>query len=504
MSSDAVSLERISRIVGYKITKGNFALSSPNLPQRIVLFGEANNANQASLNVDPKQITSAKQAGDLYGYGSPIHMACRILLPKQGSGIGGVPLIVIPQEEPGGAAYKVIEVTPTGTAEGNGTHYLKVAGRAGIDGKFYAINIEDGDTAADITAKISDAINNMLSSPITATEDDYVVTCTSKWKGKTANALTIEVDTGEDDLGISYAVASTQSGAGVPDIDDALEAFGNDWTTIVLNSYGTETPIMDALELFNGRPDPNNPTGRYSGTIMKPFIAVTGSVDDDPSSITDTRLEDVTIAIAPAPNSKGLPLEAAANMIVLFAVCAQNTPHLDVAGQSYPDMPTPTSIGTMANYNDRDAIVKKGCSTVDLIAGRYKVQDFVTTYHPEGEEPPQFRYCRNLNIDWNIRYSYYLLELTNVVDKAIAEDNDIVSVTNIVKPKMWKQVLNNAFIDWAKRALIVQPDFSSESLTVDLSASNPDRFETFFRYKRSGFVRVAATTAEAGFNFGDL
>jgi phage tail sheath gpL-like len=167
-------------------------------------------------------------------------------------------------------------------------------------------------------------------------------------------------------------------------------------------------------------------------------------------------------------------------------------------------MPTPTSIGSMANYNDRDAFVKKGCSTVDLVAGRYKVQDFVTTYHPEGEEPPQFRYCRNLNIDWNIRYSYYLLELTNVVDKAIAEDNDIVSVSNIVKPKMWKQVLNNAFIDWAKRALIVQPDFSSESLTVDLSASNPDRFETFFRYKRSGFVRVAATTAEAGFNFGDL
>jgi hypothetical protein len=43
-----------------------------------------------------------------------------------------------------------------------------------------------------------------------------------------------------------------------------------------------------------------------------------------------------------------------------------------------------------------------------------------------------------------------------------------------------------------------------DSILVGISATNPDRIETFFRYKRSGFVRIASTTAEAGFNFGTL
>jgi hypothetical protein len=187
---------------------------------------------------------------------------------------------------------------------------------------------------------------------------------------------------------------------------------------------------------------------------------------------------------------------------VLFAYQTQNNPHLDVSGQSYTDMPTPTAIGAMAAYSERDAIVKKGCSTVDLINGKFYVQDFVTSYHPVGEIPPQFRYCRNIMIDLNIRYAYYLLEQIHVVDHAIAANDDTVTVSNVIKPKQWKQIVNNLATNLAQRALIVDVPFMQNSIEVDLSTSNPDRLETFFRYKRSGYARVASTTAEAGFNFG--
>jgi phage tail sheath gpL-like len=271
----------------------------------------------------------------------------------------------------------------------------------------------------------------------------------------------------------------------------------------VINSYGTVTSIMSALEAFNGIPDPNIPTGRFVGTVMKPFIALTGSVSDDPSAITDARLNDVTIAICPAPLSEGLQFEAAANMAVLFSRKSQDSPHLDVAGQSYPDMPVPDSIGTMADYDERDAIVKKGCSTVDVVAGRYVVQDLVTTYHPTGEIPPQFAYCRNLMLDFNVRYGYYLLELINVVDHAIATDTATVNATNIIKPKQWKQILGKYATDLESRALIARASFMQSSITVDISTSNPDRLETFFRYERTGVARIASTTAEAGFNYGN-
>ncbi len=90
MASDAVGSERISRIVGYKIVKGDFAQVTPNLPQRIAILAEANTAEQATLDTAEKEITSAQQAGNLYGFGSPIYHIMRILRPLAGGGIGGL------------------------------------------------------------------------------------------------------------------------------------------------------------------------------------------------------------------------------------------------------------------------------------------------------------------------------------------------------------------------------------------------------------------------------
>lgn len=502
MSSNAVGSERVSKVVGYKITKGNFNETTPNLPMRIAILGEANADNQITLDTTPTEITTASKAGKLYGYGSPIYLMMRILRPFSGGGVGGIPTIVYAQAEAVGATEKIYEITPSGTATGNGTHTVKIGGRLGLEGVNYDINIVTGDTTGDITVKIENAINNILGCPFIADSTDYVAELTSKWAGLTANGLTVEVDVNGNDLGITYTVVSTQSGSGTPSIADSLEDFGNNWNTIVINPYGTVESVMAALELVNGIPDPENPTGKYSAIVMKPFIALTGSVDENPSTITDTRLDDVTIAICPAPLSDGLPMEAAANMAVLFARQVQDTPHLDVSSRTYPDMPTPSFIGVMANYDDRDSIVKKGCSTVDLVAGNYVVQDFVTTYHPEGEVPPQFRYCRNIMIDLNVKFAYYLLEQINVVDHVIANDNDIVSATKVIKPKMWKQQLFKCAEDLADRALIVDAPFMQTSIDVNLSTTNPDRLETFFKYKRSGYTRILSTTAEAGFNFG--
>lgn len=504
--SDAVGTERISKIVGYKIIKGDFKESTPNLPQRIAILAEANAANQVGLTTTPVELTSAQKAGELFGFGSPIYNIMRILRPLQGEGVGGIPTVVYAQAEAAAAAAKVIDVTPSGTATANGTHKLIIAGRSGVDGEAYDINIVTGDTPATVSTKIQDAVNAVLGAPVIGTTNVTPdrATLTAKWAGLTSEEITVTVDTTDNDVGVTYAVASVTAGSGTPSVQGALDQFGNEWNTIVVNSYGTEATTMGLLETFNGRPDPTTPTGRYAGIVFKPFIALTGSVADDPSSITDTRKLDVTIAIAPAPLSSGFVAEAAANMCRLYARQAQDNPQLDVSGQSYPDMPTPASIGSMEDYNNRDAFVKKGCSTVELSNASYKVTDFVTTYHPDGELPPQFRYCRNLNIDFNVRYGYFLLEAINVVDHAIAKDEDTVTASKVVKPKIWKSILDTYAEDLTRRAITVDASFMQDSITVDISATNPDRFDSFFKYKRSGFTRISSTTAEAGFNFGNV
>lgn len=504
MASDAVGSERISRIVGYKIKAADFREQSPNLPMRMAIFGEANFANQGTLDINAKEIRNLKECGLLYGFGSPIYEMMRILRPVNGDGVAGIPTVVYPQAQAVGSTSKIIRIIPVGVAVGNGTHTLKISGREGVDGVFYSLNIEDGDTTADICAKIQDAVNSVLGSPVSAVSFSYQTNLETKWKGLTANETSVTIDTGDDDLGLSYTITTMQSGSGTPSVQSALDQFQNNWNTIVVNGYGTVDSVMSTLENFNGIALPTNPTGRYAGIIMKPFIAITGTTADDPSSISDTRKEEMTIGFAPAPGSLGYSFEAAANMALLFARTVQDTPHLDVCGQSYPDMPTPTSIGSMADYNNRDAFVKKGCSTVDLVAERYVVQDFVTTYHPDGEVIPQFRYCRNLALDWNVRYTYYLAEQINVVDKAIANDNDVVNVSNVIKPKQWKQIVDTIADDLGRRSLIVDVSFMQNSIVVNISAVNPDRLETTFRYKRSGVARISATTAEAGFNYGTV
>lgn len=504
MASDAVSSELISKVVGYKITKGDFSNSTPNLPQRIAIFGEANDANQESIDFNLSyEVTSAQQAGELFGFGSPIHMAMRILRPFSGSGIGGIPTIVYPQEMADSATSQILSIEATGVATANVTHTLKIAGRTGIDGVNYDFTVNTGDTAGDIHAKIEDAINNVLGCPYSATSTDYEAICETKWKGLTAEGAAITIDTNGTDAGINYSVSVTQQGSGTPSIADSLALIENNWVTVAVNCYGTVTSIMDAFEDFNGIPDPTTPTGRFSAIVMKPLFAFTGSISEDSSSITDARKAEVTIVICPTPLSEGLPLEAAANYALLYGPQAQNNPHLDISGKTLPDMPTPTSIGYMSSYANRDVVVKKGCSTVELVAGQYKVADFVTTYHPVGEIPPQFRYVRSLTQDFNVRFKYFVLEELYVLNKALASDSSVVSATNVIKPSQWKQILFKFADEISESALTTDPNFMKESIVVNIGSSNPDRFETFFRYKRSGFTRIASTTAEAGFNFNN-
>lgn len=503
----AVGSDIITRIVGYELNPGNFSESSPNLPARIGIPSEANDDMQSSITENvPVQITSSSLAATYAGYGSPLHQICKILFPVSGSGIGGIPVYWLPQLKAVGSAPKILQIAVVGTANGNGTHYISISGRKNVEGKYYAVNIVNGDTADVIHGKISDAVNNVLGSPTSATSTDYYAELTSKWSGLTANDIVVSVDTNGNDLDLTYAVSTEQEGSGTPDIADALAAFENNWYTHVINSYGTVDAVMTTLEDYNGAPviGSNPPTGRYSATVFKPFLAYTGSTVEDPSSITDTRLNELTIKISPAPLSKGLPMEAAANDCLLAALTAQNTPHLDTIGQSYPDMPTPDSIGLMSSFTERNRMALKGCSTVDLVGGVYVIQDPITTYHPISEVVPQYRYARNIVIDWNTRYTYLLLEQINVVDHVIANDADIVSATKIIKPKIWKAILADMADDMVLRGLWVDAPFTVASITCGISTTNPDKLATTFKYKRSGVVRIADTVATAGFNFGTL
>lgn len=502
--STAVGLDRISRVSGYKIKKGIFNTSTPNLPQLIAVFGEANSANQSGLTATKREVTSAQEAGELYGFGSPIHQQMRILRPVTGEGVGGIPTIVFPQVSAGGATETEREWTVTGTATSNSVHTLILNGRTGVDFQSYSYSVVTGDTPTIIAGKMADAVNAVLGSPATAVAALGVVTFTTKWAGATAAEFNVSVDNGGNSAGVSYSETSSTDGTGIVTLADSFSQFGDDWYTICTNPYGEAH--LATFEQFNGVPDINNPTGRYEGIIFKPFMAYFGSVlsdKDDIVAITDdsARVEQVTNVLCPAPNSAGFTWEAAANVVYLVAPTFQNTPNLDVNNMAYPDMPIPAdrNIGDMANYNDRDFLVKNGSSTVILENAAYGIQDLVTTYHPSGEVPLQYSYARNLNLDFNVKDVYTTLERIFLRDKTLVADNQTVSVSGAVKPKEFKAIVNGMFDELAEEALINDPQFSKDSLQMQISDTNPNRIEATFRYKRTGIARIQSTDVEAGF-----
>lgn len=510
--STAIGTERRSRVSGYKIKKGNFDNDTPNLPQQVVILAEANTANQGSITTTKREVTSADEAGKIYGYGSPIHQIMRILRPISGDGIGGIPTIVMPQLAAEGATAKVIKWRITGTVTESTTHYLRIAGRESLDFKDYAVNLVVGDDAETVAQKMADAVNAVLGAPAIATVDAVEVegvttvdsVFTTKWKSATAADLGVVVNNNNKPAGLTYALTSATGGTGVADIAPALAQFEDNWYTTIINSYGAAK--FAALETFNGFPDDEAPTGRYEGRIFKPFMAFFGSTKADKAdliAITDAaaRVNQCTNVPCPAPGSEAMPYEAAANVVRLFARIMQDNPELDVNGKSYPDMPIPVSgkLGDMSDYNTRDELLKKGCSTVILAQGAYQIQDLVTTYHPDGEEPLQYNYCRNLNLDWNVRDGYGILENLYVKDHVLVADNQVTNVPKAIKPKEWKSILFDYFDNLALKALLNEPDFSKTSLQVAISTTNPNRFETFFRYKRTGVARIESTDVEAGF-----
>lgn len=508
--STAIGSERISRTSGYKLRKGFFDNTPPNLGQQIVILAEANTANQGTIALNgagapiPVEITSADQAGRAFGYGSPIHQIARILRPISGDGVGGIPTIVMAQLAAGGATATVIVWTVTGTATKNATHEIIINGRDTLDFVPYSVSIATGDTPTAVALKYANAINAVLGTPFIATVNLGVLTLTTKWKGLTSAQAFSSININGDAAGLTYALTSTTAGAGAADISGALLQFGDNWYTTVINSYGTAT--LATLEQFNGIPDDLNPTGRYQGQIFKPFMAFFGStisVAADLITITDAtaRVDQVTNVLCPAPGSSAFPWEAAANMATLFCRIMQDTPHLDVAGKSYPDMPTPLIgvIGDMSDYNTRDQLVKNGCSTVLLANGAYQVQDLVTTYHPDGEVPLQYNWARNLNLDWNVKDGYTILEIQSVRDHVLIQDTQVVDVIKAIKPKEWKAVLFAYFDYLGTIGLINNPAFSKASLNVQIDTNNPNRFNTFFRYKRTGIARIESTDVEAGF-----
>lgn len=334
----------------------------------------------------------------------------------------------------------------------------------------------------------------------------------ANWKGATSEDITVNVlpyaygsPASYNAAGLSYAITEIAAGTGTPNLTATLAKFQNTWFTIVDSGWGILNTVTNAYYITaNG--NANTQSGRYDPLVFKPAIYVVGNVTDSTTSsadtiITEALLNEMTIAVASEPLSLGLPMEAASSYAVNLALIANNTPNIDIQDIPLPDsvdiIPGGANPAQSANYTLRNTLMQSGMTTVIYNNGIYRPQDFVTTYAPLGEYPPAFRYPSDLMKDFNIKFRFDNIRNNVIGNKQIANDNDIVTVPNVVKPKDIVAALTGLANDLVAEGFITNAKKMINSISVVINASNVDRFDISFGYDRSGVARVVSNVATA-------
>ena len=491
--SSAVDVSAVARAIGIKtqfkdLRKGNVLF----LPQRVALIGQGSTASTYSTT--KQQITSADQAGSLYGYGSPIHLAAKQLFPINGDGVGTIPVTVYPLDDAGSGVAATGDITPSGTQTATASYIVRVNN---IDSEPFVIDA--GDSVADRVTAITTAINAVLDMPIVATDNTTDVQITSKWKGVSANGIYIEV-IGSTTAGTSFAITQPTGGLVNPDVQTALDQIGDVWETMVLNCLDiADTTTLNKYSTFG--------EGRWGALVRKPLIVFTGNTATsvaNATSVSDARKTDRTNAQLVAPASNNLPFVVAARQLARIVVVANNNPPRDY-GSLQADNIIAGADGSQWTYAQRDEAVKKGSSTIVVKDGVVNLSDIITFYHPTGEAIPPYRFVVDIVKLQNIIYNLNLIFDTPEWDGApLIPDDQPTSNRSAKKPRMAKAAISSMLDSLALNAIISDAETAKKNTIVVISDQNPKRLDVSITLQLSGNINIISIDLNFGFYFGTL
>lgn len=489
--STAVDVSAVARVVGIKtefrdLRQGNILF----LPQRIAVVGQG--ASASTYDTTKRQVTSAVEAGTLYGFGSPVHLAVKQLLPVNGDGVGTIPVTVYPLEDDGSGVASSGDITPSGLQTEAASYIVNVNN---IQSEAFVISV--GDSVADIVTAITEAINANLDMPIIATDNTTDVQIASKWAGTSANDIFIEV-IGSETAGTVFAITQPTGGLVNPDVDDALNQVGDIWETFVLNCLDVaDTATLDKYSTFG--------EGRWGALTRKPLVVFTGNTATTVANATvvsDARKTDRVNAQLVAPGSNNLPLVVAARQLARIAVVANNNPPRDYGSQNASGL-IPGVDGDQWTYADRDQAVKKGSSTIEVKDGVINLSDIVTFYHPTGEAIPPYRFVVDIVKLQNIIFNLDLIFANDEWDGAplIPDDQPTVNAS-AKKPKTAVAVIASMIDSLGLNAIISDPETAKASTIAAINDQNPKRLDVCLTVQLSGNTNIISVDLKFGFFFG--
>lgn len=479
----------IARVVGvkteFKQLRGGVVL----LPQRVALIGQGVTGGVFSL--DKRTIFSAVEAGNVYGFGSPIHLAAQQLLPANGDGLGTIPLTIYPIED--GTTESTGGITPSvGPQTDQETYYVLINGI-----RSEPIVVPAATAIGDTIALFVAAVNAVVDMPMIAAPDGTTkVDFTSKWKGASANDLKIEIEGVAS--GITYAIVQPAGGAGNPDVQDALDQLGTVWETLILN-------CLDIADVTNLAKYATTGEGRWLPIKPKPFMTFTGNnVVDVAAAVTvpDSRPTDRVNSQLVAPGGKNLPFVIAARELTRVAQIANDNPPVDYASQKADGL-IPGSDIEQWTAVQRDFALKAGSSSIEVIDGVINLSDTATFYHPSGDPTPAYRYVvdviKVMNVVFNIRL---IFEDPDWAGAVLIPNGQATKNPRAKTPAMATAAVAKMIDSLALEAILSDPATAKKTIQAGINPGNPKRLDLSLTYQISGNTNQISIDANWGFYFG--
>lgn len=491
-----VEASAVARVVGIDTQFKDLRVSSAlSLPQRIAILAQAN--ADAVYPMTAYRITSALQAAQRFGFGSPIHLAALQVLPETGGGVGSIPVYVLPVAEPAGTpAAAAGGITPSGPATVNATYRARVAGVLSAP-----IGVLAGDTVAIIVAKITEAVNAVLAMPVVASDVAIEVSLDAKWSGTSGNGIQIEMLDENFEVpasGLTFTVTPTAGGAGAPDVEPSLALLGSPWTTLVVNGFpASDTTVLNALQTLG--------ESRWDKLVRRPFVAVVGNPTAGVSAATsgtNARKTDRVNCQVVAPGSVHMACQIAAAHVREIAKVADSNPPTDYGARTLRGL-LPGVDADQWTYAERDLAVKAGSSTIELRDGLVQISDVVTMYHPTGEEPPAYRYVvdimKLMTIIYNLDLEFAKPEWNGA---PLIPDGQPTANPNARKPSSAKAAVCRIIDALALDAVISDPETAKKNTVASISSTNPKRLDVRTTVQLSGNTNVISVDLYFGFFFG--
>ena len=427
----------LAAINGVSVQNEQFAVTAAVIPQRNVIVGTYDETTFTSLVTDkPFRVFSAADVGAKTGFGFMLH---RLALAAEKG--GRVETWIVAQEEASGASQAAGSIEFAGPASAAGVAALYIAADR------VAQNVANGKTSTDVVTDFVAAINGNADLPVTASAAVSTLHLFSKSSGPWGNDITLafNLTPGESlPAGLTAVTTPMSGGAGIPDIQDALDSLGTGdgqnekFFTNLIHGYGQDHTTLDAISEYNGVG--NLLVGNYRKEVARPFRSLIGDTtpqsDDglsDALYFADLRRNDRTNGMICVPGSYNHPQEIAAQSVGVMAAINSIRAEEGYIDKLLNGVTTGETAERWTNeYDNRDEAVRGGISTSMVKNGSVVLQNLVTFYRPADIAPESngYRAMRNISIIQNM-LDNYRRNFEREKWKGISIVQDVTAVANV-------------------------------------------------------------------------